>query len=513
MAEAYPDVLGVSPAEGVHCHDAKILGPTLHRKINVLTLTPRWRFDTMGLSGVIRSLVNNLRVLDPDARNIKITCAVLQEDGKIGEAEMKDAAKHGVRLKGAKLAKWRKDKPKLSWLNEDVVKYYQHILVKDQYNFIIGASPYFTEGCLFLRDMSTELCEGHSPEVILVAHSLPMTDDGDDDEDSLLLWLHEADIVLSVGNKVFSKIESCIDSNDIDIDHKLYLPGFELDLLEIERKVKLNKHPVGEQNILVIKAELDNFEASNLHFELAVASSARVSEKMLNQESRCLTDELSFTLKMLSEREDRNSSWKENFNLVKKNCKLEDQLLSFKYYAVQVTEDMTSHLKRACAFVLPLKHLNVQFGSEALVAIAAGIPVLVSKNSGIASFLQSIGEQEPIVWDTGKFANDVNIWKERLTEKLCDQTKAESQARELRKALMLGATIASTHVDFTKIICGKFVHFCCGVYFYKSLSQHYGSIYFNGSFFRKFSKIKTSDPAVELVPAIISLQNVVVYRR
>ena len=471
MAEAYPGVCGVSPAEEVHYHDAKILAPTLHRKLNVLTLTPRWRFDTMGLSGVTRSLVNNLRVLDPDARNIKITCAVLHEDGKIGEAEMKDAGKHGVRLRGAKLPKWRKDKPKLSWLNEDVTKYYQHILIKDQYDFIIAALPYFTEGSLFLRDMSKELCEGHSPKVILVAHSIPTTDDGDDDEDSLLLWLHEADVVLSVGNKVFSKIESCIDSNDIDIDHKIYLLGFELDLFKIERKVKLNEHPVGEQNILMIKAELDNFQASNLDFELAVSSSAKASEKMLTQESRYLTDELSFILKMLSEREHGNSSWKENFNLVKKNCKLEDQLLSFKYHAVQVTEEMTSHLKRACVFVLPLKRPNVQFGSEALVAIAAGIPVLVSKSSGIATFLQSIGEQDPIVWDTGKFANDVSIWMERLTEKLCDQTKAESQARELRKALLLGATIACTHVEFTKIVCGKFVHFRCGVYFYKYLSQ------------------------------------------
>ena len=489
MAEAYPDVLGLSPAEEVHCHDIKILAPTLHRQVNVLTLAPRWRFDTMGLSGVTRSLVNNLRVLDPDARNIKITCAVLQEDGKIGEAEMKDAGKHGVRLRGANLPKWRKNKPKLSWLNEDVTKYYQHILVKDQYDFIIGALPYFTEGSLFLRDMSKELFEGHSPTVILVAHSLPKTDDGDDDEDSLLLWLHEADVVLSVGNKVFAKIESCIDSNDTDIDHKLYLPGFELDLFKIERKVKLNKHPAGEQIILMLKAEMENFQVSNLDFELVVASSARVSEKMSSEESRCLTDELRFTLKMLSEREDGNSSWKENLNLVKKKCKIEDQLLSFKYHAVQVPEDMTSHLKRACVFVLPLKRPNVQFGSEALVAIAAGIPVLLSRNSGIASFLQSIGEQDPIVWDTGKFANDVNIWKERLIEKLCDQTKAESQTRELRKALLLGATIASTHVEFTKIICGKFMHFCCGDYFfYKSLSQ----LNIMGLFSRKFPKRKTS---------------------
>ena len=459
MAEAHSNLSGVSPAEEAQCRDAEILTPMLHRQIKVLTLTPRWRFDTMGLSGITRSLVNNLRVLDPDARNIQITCAVLQEDGKIEEAEIRDAAKHGVKLKGAKLANWRKGKPKLSWLNEDVARYYLHILVNDQYDFIIGALPYFTEGCLILRDMSKDFYEGHSPKVILVAHTSPVTDEGDVDEDTLLLWLRETDVVLSVGNKVFSKIESCIDSNDID--HKLYLPGFELDLFKIERKVQPNKQPLGEQNVLVIKAEVEDIESSNLDFKLVIVSSAKASEKMSAQESRCLTDELSFTVKMLSEREDKNNSWKENFNLVKKNSKLEDHLLSFKYHAVQLTDAMIPHLKRACAFVLPLKRPNVQFGSEALVAIAAGIPVLVSKNSGIASFLQSIGEQEPIVWDTGKFANDVNTWKERLIEILCDQTKAESQARELRKALLLGASIASTHLDFTKIICSKFLHCHC----------------------------------------------------
>ena len=464
MAEAYSNVSVVSPAKEVQCRNAEVLAPMLHRQIKVLTLTPRWRFDTMGLSGITRSLVNNLRVLDPDARNIQITCAVLQEDGKIEEAEIRDAAKHGVRLKGAKLAKWRKGKPNLSWLNEDVAKYYLHILVNDQYDYIIGALPYFTEGCLFLRDTIKDLCEDHNPKVILVAHALPTTNEGDVDEDTLLPWLGEADVVLSVGNKVFSKIESCIDSNDIDIDHKLYLPGFELDLFKIERKIKPNKQPLGEQNILMIKPELEDIKASNLDFKLAIVSSAKASEKMSAPDSRCLTDELSFTVKMLSEREDKNNSWKEKFNLVKKNSKLEDELLSFKYHAVQLTEDMIPHLKRACAFVLPLKRPNVQFGSETLVAIAAGVPVLVSEKSGIASFLQGIGEQEPIVWDTGKFTNDVNTWKERLIEILCDQTKAESQARELRKALLLGATIASTHVDFTKIICGKFLYFHFGDY-------------------------------------------------
>ena len=91
MAEALPD--GQSESE-LLSHSRRI--------ILVLLLGTRWQFDTYGLSTFNKSLVNNLRLVDPEGRMIRITCAVLQDDGKIRDEDLKDARKLGVELKEAK---------------------------------------------------------------------------------------------------------------------------------------------------------------------------------------------------------------------------------------------------------------------------------------------------------------------------------------------------------------------------------------------------------------------------
>ena len=45
--------------------------------IFVLLFATKWQFETYGLSTVNKSLVNNLRIVDPEGNKIKITCAKL----------------------------------------------------------------------------------------------------------------------------------------------------------------------------------------------------------------------------------------------------------------------------------------------------------------------------------------------------------------------------------------------------------------------------------------------------
>ena len=110
MAEAFPG-------------DASIpdLPDDSNNTISVLLLASRWQFDTYGLSTVNKSLVNNLRVVDPEAKIIKITCAVVDDDGKIRAEDSIDAGKHEVELKGAKRPRGSKKgmKPKLKWLDKN----------------------------------------------------------------------------------------------------------------------------------------------------------------------------------------------------------------------------------------------------------------------------------------------------------------------------------------------------------------------------------------------------------
>ena len=96
--------------------------------ISILILAVKWQFDICGLSTINKSLINNLRLVDPGAKTIKITCAVVEEEGKIKDGDVKDAEKYGVVLKGAKRPMRRKkqSKPGSEWLDEYPGTYYRY---------------------------------------------------------------------------------------------------------------------------------------------------------------------------------------------------------------------------------------------------------------------------------------------------------------------------------------------------------------------------------------------------
>ena len=119
MAEAFPDEQELPDAS--------------RKTISVLLLATKWQFDTYGLSTVNKSLVKNLRLVDPDSKTIKITCAVVEEEGKIKETDLIDARQYEVELRGAKRPKGSKrgKRPKLQWLDKSPGTYYHH-LVQDE---------------------------------------------------------------------------------------------------------------------------------------------------------------------------------------------------------------------------------------------------------------------------------------------------------------------------------------------------------------------------------------------
>ena len=93
MAEADPDE-DLDPAFGATSESA-------NNDIFVLMLAIKWQVDAYGIATLTRSLVNDLRLTDPDEWKIHITCAVLEGDGKIPQADIDDAKKHNVYLRGA----------------------------------------------------------------------------------------------------------------------------------------------------------------------------------------------------------------------------------------------------------------------------------------------------------------------------------------------------------------------------------------------------------------------------
>ena len=437
MAEAFPEEPSVSDSD---------LG---EKTISVILLATKWQFDTYGLSTINKSLVNDLRLVDPDHKMIKITCAVVEE-GKINYADRRDAAKCGVFLKGAKrpMSKNKLSKPELSWLDEHAVAYYHHLMQDHHYDFIIGHAPYLANGCFNLKDLYKRRYV--APKIMLIFHGFPKKENGDIDDEMLEEWLTEADVVFSVGNSVENELMPYIKGMDKENRpiHKLYIPSYPVELFHVAQEPK-GASIEGTQNITMMSGEIKDLDITGLDFPLAVNATIGAAEHIRD------FDGVRANLTMLAAHEDDTGKWKStSVQILEK--KEQHTGLSFKTEVPTDISKLQSYLKRSSLFLLPLKPDSPLFGTEALSAIAAGVPILISRYSGIARLLRSMAEDESVVYGT-KFESPLNIWKDRILERLLRPDESRRTADRLREQLLLDTSIAQTHLDFINIIASKFI--------------------------------------------------------
>ena len=418
--------------------------------ISILLLATKWQFDTYGLSTVNKSLVNNLRVVDPEDKTIKITCAIVEEEGKIKEFDVKDADDYSVRLQGAKRPKGknRDDKPQLQWLDESTGAYYLH-LQDHHHDFIIGHAPYLAYGCFNLKEIYKWREE--PPKIILMFYGLPKKENGDIDDEMLEEWLTEADVVFSVGKAVADELVpflAGINKENRPI-HKVYIPSYPLELFHVVREEK-GKNIEGTQNITIMSAEFKDLNVTGLDFPLAVNATIGAAEHIRD------FDGVRTNLTMLAAHDDDKEMWKSASNKILRKENVERTGLSSHVETPTNIAKLRSCLRRSTLFLLPLKSDSPLFGTEALAAIAAGVPVLVSRYSGIARLLQKMAEDEPVVYET-KSQSPVDLWKDRILERMLRPEESHRAANRLRDQLLLDTSIAQTHLDFISVIASTFV--------------------------------------------------------
>ena len=420
------------------------------RVVSILLLGTRWQFDTYGLSTINKSLINNLRTVDPEGKAIRITYAVLEEDYKIKDnKDWNDAIKHAVELKGAKRPRGskRREKPQLQWLDEDAVKYYRH-LQDNCYDFIIGHAPYTANGCFNLKELYK--VKDESPKVILMFHGLPKDENGDIDDDVILDWLNEADIVFSIGKTVEDELMAYITALEPEKRpiHKIYFPLYPLELFAVKPENVQGKVQ-GTQNVSMMSGEIKDLCVNGLDFPLAVSATAGASDYIQ------FNDGVKIKLSLLAANEDDKSKWKETFKDILQERNLKDTGLSFHSEAPLALDKMKMYMRKSHLFVLPLKQDSPLFGTEALAAIVAGVPILISKDSGLASLMDKMIEDEPIV-GKNKLKVSAQTWKERIIQKLVKPEESQQTAKRLRDGLLLETSIAETHLNFINTIAGSY---------------------------------------------------------
>ena len=419
----------------------------LQRVIRVLLLGTKWQFDTYGLSTINKSLVNNLRLVDPEGETIKITCAVVEEEGKTKDEDLKDAEKYGVQLKAAKRPRGSKrgKKPKLQWLDKYTGTYYLHLIQDQNYDFIIGHAPYVANGCLNVKD----LYKNHSPITILMFHALPKDENGDVDDETFMEWLKETDVVFSVGKAVEDDLLPYISVLEPDEKpiHKMYLPSYPLELFGIKQN-KAESKIRGTQNVCMMSGEIKDLNVNGFDFPLVVTAAAGASDYIQ------FNDGVKIKLSLLAANEDDKAKWKEHFVEVLQRQNLNNGGLSFQAENPLTLDKMKVYMRKSNLFLLPLKSDSPLFGTEALAAIAAGVPVLVSKDSGLASLLDTMVEDEPIV-SRNKVKVNAELWKDRIVQKLVKPEESQRAATRLRNQFLLDTSIAQSHMDFIKVIAGS----------------------------------------------------------
>ena len=440
MAEAFPENLSDNQDdEDLYKRE---------KPISVLLLPTKLQFDTYGLSTVNKSLVNNLRVVDPEGKKIKITCAVVEEEKNIKDDQKENAEKYKVNIKGAKEPRGKKKQPDIEWLDSSPGTYYLDLMRENRYDFIIGHVPYLANGPLNIRDFYPE--SEHNPKVILMIHDLPKTSDKETDEDVLLEWLSEVDVVFSVGKEVEAEIFSSIASLPPKKQpiHKLYVPVFPLELLNVQRRSVDGNKVRGTQNVTLMTGNKKDMETIGLDFPLATAAVSGASKHILE------FDRLKTNFVVLTDNKEDKDGWRKEFTEIVKEQKTIGGALTFQSDSSENFEKLKAQLRKSNLMILPLKPGSPLFGSEVMSAIAAGVPVSVSNHSGVASLLETVCQDESIVKESA-LQPDINMWRQGILQKLLRPEDSQRMANRLREEILLDTSIAQTHMDFIGIIVGK----------------------------------------------------------
>ena len=199
--------------------------------------------------------------------------------------------------------------------------------------------------------------------------------------------------------------------------------------------------------------EIKDLKINGLDFPLAVIATAGASEHIEDY------DRTRINLSLLAANEEERIKWKQSFDYILSRKNLKDTGLSFQVEAPMTIDKMKVHMRKNNLFLLPLKQNCPLFGTEALSAIAAGVPVLVSRYSGLAALLHEMQQQEEAVVHKDKSEVNTETWKRRIIQKLVKPEESQRAAIRLREQLLLDMTIAETHLDFINVITGRYIYF------------------------------------------------------
>ncbi len=412
--------------------------------MEILFLGTKWKYDSFGIAALNESLINDVWNIDPEGSTIQMKCAVFDH---LTEESKKDASLSSVELIGAKLPRGQKEFPDdISALDIHCINYFQDVdFNKRNFTFIVGHVPFLGNAPY---NMSTYLKKHYNqvPRVILVIHDLPRDKDNKIDDRTLTELVQDAYLILSVGHQNFEWIEDYMDLRNVI--HKLYLPYCPVEFFKISRpKVTTNdiKH---SQHFLTFAAGKGTEEARGIDYNLAVKSSAMAVDRLLS--TKMCRNSTEFHFITLGTSKNEKQLWQNMFESTTGNIGLEYNRLDFQYHELGGIENIKKYLKMGTLCSVHLKRNYCTLGIEALWALFAGIPVLVSSSAGISPFLKELypGACDLIVDSYGNESRDSMAWAQKIQQQIQNPIRSQVIADVLQKRCLDDISIPKTHLDF-----------------------------------------------------------------
>ena len=277
-------------------------------------------------------------------------------------------------------------------------------------------------------------------------HTLPKTEQGQLDKGLLCNWMRGADIVFSLGATESNELQRFVHGKV----HHVYIPVYPIKpRVGIRTEQKLQK-----VTLIVGKREM-GYNGTNV--ELAVAATIQAVER---SQSKVETQFV-----FLGQETADESDLETLFNDTIQAQKAPENILKFCFLSSQEKKHSEMILKTCeeenALVLFPLKKNYSVFGLEALTAVSAGVPILVSDNSGVVALLDDMGDEgHSVVRHKNGFNSNVRAWTEKIWEKISDQSKARAQAAKLRENLLRSTKIETNHLEFVSRITRMLILFC-----------------------------------------------------
>ncbi|XP_019635472.1 PREDICTED: uncharacterized protein LOC109478386 [Branchiostoma belcheri] len=365
----------------------------------VLLVHTEYGKDKVGSSFLHRQVVETIREREPDT---PVFSTVLQAT----EKDKQDAQEDGVELILPKLqpGDTRTD-PTLDWLTFDHRSKYPHLPTKVR--SIVGHADVTSRAALNIKD-------GRCPEakVVLIYNDTSKDIQGNEKvasvNNSALQNAQEADVVFSVGNKVFDHFENQFRATDKKPKHFEFLP-------RPSKRFEHTKASYKDTKTMTVLSIGRVKSVDNLKGHHLVVKALDIAAVKQNMECG---------IRGINE-EDFQASDKDILQTHFKTTHLKPTLLPY-----GTLTDLHNDMLKAHLVLIPSEEEPLELAG--LDAIAAGIPVLVSDKSGLADFMMKISPEfrYSIVTPQGNEEDNVKLWASHIEQSLsiCE-TEFERAAR------------------------------------------------------------------------------------